>query len=246
MTDLQTSVAVAREALKTQPLAARVGRLVEELILDGKLGPGIRIIEEELSEALGVSRTSVREAMFSLEQSGIIERGERGGRYIRSITRDDLRDLYEGWAIVESEAAALACQVATNKHYRLLDDLLAEMDRAPDLETFHRLNLEFHSALVAPCRNQWLTMVYEGCVKRIRFAWALAVAWSGAREQSQAEHQQILQAYRSQDAERTRLLVRSHLRTGAEKITLGSEQDPEGTAARGRNRRRKYRALDLE
>jgi DNA-binding GntR family transcriptional regulator len=245
MSDLLNSVLAAKEALKTPPLATRVGQFVEDLIFEGKLGPGIRIIEEELSEALGVSRTSLREAMLGLEQSGIIERGKRGGRYIRNMTKDDLHDLYEGWAIVESEAAALACQDATAKHHRMLQSLIEEMDLAADLQAFHRLNLEFHAALVAPCTNQWLKTVYEGCLKNIRFAWALAVAWSGAREQSQAEHWQILDAYRAGDAERTHSLVRRHLSAGAEKITLGGDDHSKEAAVTQRERRRKYRTPDL-
>ncbi len=244
MDDLATSVLAAKEALRTQPLATRVGQLVEALILDGKLGPGIRIIEEELSEALGVSRTSLREAMLGLEQSGIIERGERGGRYIRTITRDDLHDLYEGWSIIESEAVALACRVATARHHRALARLIEAMDQVPTVPEYHRLNLAFHAALVEPCRNQWLKTVYDGCLRQIRFAWALAVAWSGGRTQSQIEHREILDAYRARDAERTLALVRVHLAAGAEKITLGSEQSVEATAKR-RNRRRKYRTPDL-
>jgi DNA-binding GntR family transcriptional regulator len=244
MNDLATSVSAAKEALRTPPLAARVGQLVETLILDGKLGPGLRIIEEELSEALGVSRTSLREAMLGLEQSGIIERGERGGRYIRNITREDLHDLYEGWSIIESEAAALACRVATGRHHRALAELIEAMDQAPTAQDYHRLNLAFHAALVEPCQNQWLKTVYDGCLRQIRFAWALAVAWSGAPAQSQIEHREILEAYRARDSQRTLTLTRAHLAAGAEKITLGDEQSEE-KAAKRRNRRRKYRTPDL-
>ena len=82
--DLMIDYLVAvKDSLRAPSLATRIERLVEELILDGKLQPGMRLIEEEFSEALEVSRTSLREAMINLEQNGILERDRRGGQTFR-------------------------------------------------------------------------------------------------------------------------------------------------------------------
>jgi DNA-binding GntR family transcriptional regulator len=225
------ALTAAKGALRSPSLATRIEQLVEQLILDGKLQPGMRLVEEEFSEALEVSRTSLREAMIHLEQNGILERDRRGGRYIRTMSAEEIQDIYEGWAIIESEAASLACMVAGQDDYRTLDKLVDDMNHANDVAAYHRLNLEFHRALVKPCGNKWLQGIYQGCLKQIRFAWAMAVARAGDPEKSQVEHRQILDAYRRRDQELTRSLIHRHLSAGARRVVSGetpaSETRPE-------------------
>jgi len=230
MLELLAAARAARDTLRTPSLGARVSQLIEQLILDGRIGPGVRIIEENLAGSLGISRTSLREAMIGLEQAGLLSRDERGGRFIRTMTGADLRDLYEGWAILESEAAALACGEATDTDHRDIGALLAEMDRPMELAAYHRLNLTFHRALVRPCRNRWLLETYDGCVKQIRWAWALAISQAGEPRVSQKEHKSIFAVYCRRDAERTRALVRRHLARGAQRTTEAAETTANGAA----------------
>jgi DNA-binding GntR family transcriptional regulator len=238
MTSLFDSIAAVKDTLRMPSLAIRTEQLIEELILDGKLKPGMRLVEEEFSEALGVSRTSLREAMINLEQAGILERDRRGGRYIREMTATEIRDLYEGWSIIESEAASLACMVAGPQDHKRLQDLVGDMDRAEDIAGYHRLNLEFHWALVMPCQNRWLKGIYEGCLKQIRFAWAMTVARAGDPESSQIEHRLILEAYKARDQERTRTVICQHLSAGAQRI-VSDEARPPTDAVAGRYSRRR-------
>ena len=81
---------------------------------------------------MGISRTSLREALIYLENTGLITREGKAKRVVRTISRKDVQDLYELWALLESEAAAAACLVTDPETLIELQRLLEQMDHLPD------------------------------------------------------------------------------------------------------------------
>lgn len=217
MLELADAVGDLRPSLHIPPLADRVAGHIEQLILDGRIRPGSRIVEEALAKELAISRASLREAIISLEKSGLITRDGRSGRVIRTLNDRDVIELYELWTILESEAAAMACETADAAAHVLIGDVMAAMEQAGDKASYHRLNLEFHDALVAPCPNARLVETYRALIKQVRWAWALKISAAGEPEVSKREHREIAKAYRARDAARTRSLIRAHLSAGAER-----------------------------
>jgi DNA-binding GntR family transcriptional regulator len=216
MSELIQIAGSIREALHQPTLAARVELHIEGLILDGRVSPGSRVIEEELARELGISRASLREAMIGLEQAGLVSRTGKSGRSIRRLTDRDVKELYQLWTILEPEAAALACMRATDLDHALIRTIMSEMiDAAHDRKAYHRLNLAFHRALVKPCDNAMLLQSYYACIKQVSWAWALAISKAGDPDVSIGEHQEIADAYFSRNPEDTRRLVREHLTEGA-------------------------------
>ena len=154
MDELVHVAGTLREAIQQPSLAARVEQHIEGLILDGRVSPGSRIVEDDLARRLGVSRASLREAMIGLEQAGLVTRSGRTRRAIRTLTGADVRQLYEFWTILEPEAAAIACVKATADDHARIRSVMAEMEAAADdRKAYRRLNLAFHRALVEPCGN---------------------------------------------------------------------------------------------
>jgi DNA-binding GntR family transcriptional regulator len=215
MLDFSDAAGAIRLSLHLPSLAERVAARIEELILDGQIRPGARIIEESLSRDLGISRASLREALFALESAGLIAREGRGGRVIRTLTHEDIVELYELWTILETEGAVMACQSSSPADHARIAGIITSMDTAADRTAYHRLNLEFHRAMMAPCRNRRLVEAYDFCLKQVRWAWALAIAKAGDPAASQREHRAIAEAYVARDADRLRPLVHDHLSAGA-------------------------------
>lgn len=216
MSELIQVAGLIRESLHQPTLAARVELHIEGMILDGRVSPGSRVIEEELARGLGISRASLREAMLGLEQAGLVTRTGKSGRSIRRLTDRDVQELYQLWTILEPEAAALACLRATDTDHALIRNVMSEMiQAASDRKAYHRLNLAFHRALVQPCGNATLLQSYHACIKQVSWAWALAISKAGDPEVSIGEHEDIAAAYFARNPDETRRLVREHLMEGA-------------------------------
>src|SRR5216683_1271204 len=110
----------------------------------------------DISEALGGIRPTLRVPSLSERVAGQIVREGRNTRVIRTLTSDDIVELYEMWTILEAEATAMACQTATAIEQSRIAEIMAAMEGAQDRASYHHLNLEFHRSLVAPCRNRRL------------------------------------------------------------------------------------------
>lgn len=212
--DFTKSLQSMREVLAVPNLADRAAALLEELIISGKVKPGSRIIEETLARDLGISRTSLREAVICLEKTGLIAREGKTGRVIRAFSPKDVLESYEMWAILESEAAAMGCELADAEALAKLRQLLQDMAVASDHQTYQFANLEFHRMLTVPCPNATLREAYHECLKKIRWAWAVMIPRHARRVDTGDEHERIYDAFAARDGGRVRELVRQHHMAG--------------------------------
>jgi GntR family transcriptional regulator, trigonelline degradation regulator len=114
----------------TPTLRDRTTQKLRDAIIGLKFTPGEHLVERDLCERTGVSRSSVREALRHLEAEGLIER--RGGRglFVASVTIDEARQIYEVRAALEPEMARLFCERASQEHLDALADALADIERA--------------------------------------------------------------------------------------------------------------------
>jgi DNA-binding GntR family transcriptional regulator len=129
-------------------------------IVHGVLRPNQRIVEAELAERLGVSRTPVRETLQRLVLDGLVRR-ERGGWVVHEHSADEIRAIYEVRAALEGYAAFLAAGRATEDQLRALDGLYAPGDGAldPDPDTQVELNERFHDGVIAAAANSRLAQL---------------------------------------------------------------------------------------
>jgi DNA-binding GntR family transcriptional regulator len=108
------------------PLRRRVVDALRLSIVHGKLAPGARLVERELVEMMGVSRTVLREALRQLETEGLIDVIPNKGAVVRALTREEAQDLYAIRAVLEGLAARLFTE---NAHSATRDRLAAELER---------------------------------------------------------------------------------------------------------------------
>lgn len=185
-------------------------------ILDGKLRPGERLVEDRLSEELGVSRVPVREALLTLSMQGLVNIEPRRGASVAEVTPETVAELVEVRALLEGLNARLAARHHEPNIVAQLRDTLRRGNDAAESsppEELARLNAEFHERLSVASRNVVLSEVMRSLRERTSLAFALN-GRTRAREDWQ-EHAGILAAVIDGDEELAALLATRHVHNAA-------------------------------
>jgi DNA-binding GntR family transcriptional regulator len=201
---------VNRAALHEQA----AGRL-RHLIVQGDLAPGAALGEAELSEALGISRTPLREALKLLAAEGLIElRPNRSARIV-PLRPEEVNELFEAVGGVERVAAELAATRITRRELQRLRSLQARMERhheAGELEDYFQLNQQIHGLIVAAAKNGVLKATHEWLLGRVERARYFALSSRDRWDRSVEEHREILAALEAGDAQRAGETLARHVR----------------------------------
>ncbi|NWN90566.1 FadR family transcriptional regulator [Marinobacter adhaerens] len=179
-------------------------------------------VESELSDALGVSRNTVREAVRVLAHVGMLETRQGDGTYVRAtrdagetlrrIARTQLTDQLEVRIMLETEAAKLAALRRTDPNIRAMTAALDARGRADNsLAERVRHDETFHHALVAASHNSALTELYDYFSHAITETIERTENDADLPEPSQEEHELLLAAVRRQDSEKAEKLARDLL-----------------------------------
>ena len=159
---------------RRETLAGEVRSEIERRILSGDLPAGRKLNEVELAGALHVSRGTVREAIRSLADSGLIDLVANRGAYVRRLTVEEIRNLYDlRGAIFAMGCAAVARRVQATPDPDLVAALhgnLSDMRQAysrDDRAAYYELNIAFHDMLLAAARNDRAKGLYDTLVKEM-------------------------------------------------------------------------------
>ena len=173
----------------------------------------IRLDEKELAEALGVSRTPVREAMTLLEQEGFLRTVPRRGVYIQRKTKREIVEMICMWAALESMAARLATLRASDEDIaglrRIFDDF-GEATPADHIEEYSEANIAFHQSVVALSKSSILVETISNIFMHVRAIRRMTIARSDRASRSISDHMRIIEALEARDTERAEQLVRQH------------------------------------
>jgi DNA-binding GntR family transcriptional regulator len=173
----------------------------------------IRLDEKELTEKLGVSRTPVREAMTLLEQEGFLRTVPRRGVYILRKTRKEIVEMIYMWAALESIAARLATQRASDDDIARLRLMFAHFDEgkpAEHIEEYSEANITFHQALVELSKSPIIVETIKNIFMHVRAIRRMTIAQSDRASRSIVDHMRIIEALEARDTERVERLVRQH------------------------------------
>lgn len=215
-------------ASNVQTLTVLVQREIERRILTGVLAAGERLSESGLAADMGVSRGPVREAMRGLQQAGLVEIVANKGVVVRKIGYDEAVDLYDLRGSLFGFMCETVARRRTDKECAILKDKLTEMAtaiRADDKETYFRINLEFHAAVVEFSGNKRARAVYEGIAKEMRLFRRRGLSRVENMEASMHEHEAIVEAIVAGRADTARRAGVRHLRNGRDRFLASLDAD---------------------
>ncbi|TAJ28933.1 MAG: GntR family transcriptional regulator [Bosea sp. (in: a-proteobacteria)] len=197
-----------------RPTRERVYLYVREQILRGRFAGGSFVEEEEISSALGVSRTPVREAFHRLEAERFIDLLPRRGALVRQVTAQELLDLYEARRMIEGHAIQRICREEIPIPPQMAT-ILHAIEALPQDDYFERieLNRRFHFVMVAAVGNVVLSELYQSLGARQQRVAMTAISTDPTRTaRISREHQALLSALSLWDEAGALAILEQHLR----------------------------------
>ena len=172
----------------------------------------IRLDERQLSEALGVSRTPIREALSVLEQEGFVRSIPRRGIVVVRKTKREIVEMITVWAAIESMAARIAAASATPDD---IAGLIGLMDAFADDPTGHlteytEANMEFHKAIIRLSGIGLMSSLTDTLFIHMRAVRAVTMTQDNRAQRSVADHRAIIAALQARDPDLADRLVRDH------------------------------------
>ena len=173
----------------------------------------IRLDERQLAQDFGISRTPVREAMVQLEREGFVRSVPRRGVYVVRKTKSEVIELIQAWAALESMAARLITQSASDADIAGLRRMFTtfEDDKLhAKLDEYSEVNINFHQTIIELSGNQVLIRLAENLFTHMRMIRGSTIGEDDRVERSIRDHMNIIHALEARDTERAEDLVRQH------------------------------------
>ncbi len=190
---------------------------LKEAIVKGDIAPGQRLIENQLSAQMNVSRIPIREAIKKLEQDGLIERRDKRGFIVKDMSREEIEETLGLRALLESYAAYLATERMTKALFKKLEDSIDAYRQAlekGDTEKLMQLNTQFHEVIYKAAGSQKLYALINNFRDFIyRYRKPLLESPNFARL-SLVDHEEMLTAMREKDKMKVERMVRKHILRG--------------------------------
>lgn len=152
------------------PLRDVVFNTLRDAILKGDFAPGERLMEKQLAERLGVSRTPIREAIRKLELEGLVMMMPRKGAEVASVTGKDISDVLEVRATLEAMAVKLACKKMSEQDFEELVYVNEAFKKAAiekDVKTLIEKDIEFHDVIFHSSNNEKLIQIINNLREQI-------------------------------------------------------------------------------
>lgn len=212
MSDGEHSLLVARPE---RLLRDRVTDAVREAITRGDLEPGRRLTERELVELTGVSRTSLREALRSLQAEGLVERSGARGLQVAELTPAVVNELYDVRAPLEAAAVELFVRHANDDQVAELRAILKPQEFV-DIDDQLGSTRNFYEVLLGAAGNSILQQMFGSIEARIHALRRVSLRIGGRSEQSRRELIDIVALIEKRDATRAALAARAHVEAAKE------------------------------
>ncbi|MCM2578030.1 GntR family transcriptional regulator [Streptomyces meridianus] len=204
----------AADPARRLPAAERVYTHVKQAVLERRYEGGTLLTEGDLAEAVGVSRTPVREALLRLEAEGLLQLYPKKGALVLPVSAQEIGDVVETRLLVEEHAARKLAPAPPQLIARL-EELLDEQRRhaaAGDLAAVSVSDRCFHAEIVRSAGNRILERLYDQLRDRqLRMGVAVMHAHPDRIAKNVAEHAEILEALRTGDAEAAAAAVHQHV-----------------------------------
>jgi len=208
--------------IQSKSLVDHTSKYLEDMIIKGKLRPGQRIKEQEISSQLGISRPPVREAFKILEAGGLIKREPRRGVLVSEVTKNDIWEIYTLKIALYTLAVSLAIDRISDNGIGKLEKIVAQMemiahdDSNPDIIKYEELNNLFHETTAAMAGHGRLKKIVQSLNKQIKRVSYRSFTKAGHLQSSCRYHRQILEAIKARDKILAERLTKEHIERGLE------------------------------
>lgn len=208
-------------SLAPRALYEEVAELLRQRIFKRELEPGSWIDELKIAEAYGISRTPMREALKVLAAEGLVTMKVRRGAYVTEVSERDLADVYHLLSLLESDAASVVAQTASEAQMRELQSLHQELELAAlpekqDRERFFEINERFHMRLLEIANNRWRDQMVADLRKVMKLNRHNSLLKSGRIQESLGEHRALMEALTARDQELCQRRMQEHFSNGLE------------------------------
>ncbi len=204
-----------------KPLREVIFNTLREAIIVGELKPGERLMEVQLADKMGVSRTPVREAIRKLELEGLVEMLPRKGAHVADLSVKDIMDVLEVRATLDGLATRLSASRITDEEIKELRHQLAQFINYVEKDNLQgsiKKDVEFHDIIYRSSRNEKLIQISNNLREQVqRFRVIYIKDYSSSRELIR-EHTEILEAIASRDPAAAMECAQRHIKNQEETI----------------------------
>lgn len=209
-------LSISRES---SSLRAQVTDRLRQAILSGRFAPGEKLVERELCDSFGISRTLLRESLQHLQAEGLIQIVLHRGPSVASLTAEEARDIYKVRESLEALAGEGFARHATTEQLQRLRVTLQELELlAPPAPTEKLLEAKnrFYAILLEGCGNRVVAQLLTQLNNRVILLRRMSLGQPGRLPQTLAELREIVAALEARDTRRARSLCAAHVRKAAQ------------------------------
>ena len=212
---------MAALSLAPRALYEEVAELLRQRIFNHELEPGSWIDELKIAQDYGISRTPMREALKVLATEGLVTMKVRRGAYVTEVSERDLADVYHLLSLLESDAAGVVAQRATDAQMAELQALHQDLEDAVrpeqvDRERFFEINERFHMRLLEIADNRWRNQMVADLRKVMKLNRHNSLLKAGRIQESLNEHRAIMAALLARDTPLCTQRMQEHFENGLE------------------------------
>lgn len=197
-----------------KPLRELVCENIRQAIIDGTFSPGERLMEIQLADEMGVSRTPVREAIRKLELEGFVVMIPRRGTYVADISIRDITEIYEIRTCLDVLSAGLAAERITDEELEALNRLLVEIGQyiaENNMEKIVEADTAFHDILYQASRNERLRSIINNLREQLTGIRGRSMSYPGRLVETMDEHRALVDSIAARDVERAQNAARVHI-----------------------------------
>jgi DNA-binding GntR family transcriptional regulator len=228
--DRETANYMSRIAVKS--LHQEVAQRIRDMIRKGLLQKGDRIVEKELCEMMGTSRTPLREALRLLSSEGLIDLVPHKGAYVAQPSMREIREMFEVMSILEGTCARKAAEKMTDADFRKLERLHEKLEkyfREKNNEKYLEVNHKYHSLLQEMTGSKVLNDVINSLRQKILLYRYRQLYQPDRFKASMNEHRVLLDAFRRRDPAAAESAMRTHLINQCEALKSVYEDEADRT-----------------
>jgi len=203
----------------------RIAAALKEEILVGKYPPGVRIRQEDIAEQFGASRSPVREALRMLHADGLINLVAHTGAWIAELSLAECEEMYQIRERIEPLLLRLSIPNLSEDQINKLEKLTAQLEKNKDIETFLKLDREFHLLTYAGAETALLEVMVQrlwNTTQHYRRAYTKLLAGNGFKP-AHYEHHLMLSAIKKRDLDDAERVLFGHIRRT--RLELGQHPD---------------------